>query len=282
MESEELLKNKVLYDLMEEQGLIGCHGTLNPHLSCYALGHHTTSVKVLHEEDEKPMPWSVFEVDFGKPTEGEGTIEFENSLAGQRSRERAKSSKFRVSGQDKETDDMDVDESAEPQFATRKRASGSCGTVSMEEVVERAGKERYKFAILHTHNQSSWHAVYGPAKKLYAYCINHQVDFICGDGNQHYQFHSKTHKNEIIKKGLEADTGNGLFNMILRGYVEHVNSGRPMSHRMSYWALDNNTVESMTSQTDVDCIFCHVLSFGKQDCIHDAREKTKQSTTRYH
>ena len=60
MESEELLKNKVLYDLMEEQGLIGCHGTLNTHLSCYALGNHTTSVKVLHEEDEKPMPWSVF------------------------------------------------------------------------------------------------------------------------------------------------------------------------------------------------------------------------------
>ena len=124
MESEELLRNKVLYNLMEEKGLIGCHGTLNPHLSCYSLGNHTTRVTVIHEENEKAMPWSVFEVEFGEPTKGEGYTEFADSIAGKRSKERRKErAKFRVSGQHQETDDMDEDEPEEPQFESREKTS---------------------------------------------------------------------------------------------------------------------------------------------------------------
>jgi hypothetical protein len=83
---------------------------------------------------------------------------------------------------------------------SRERAKTSAGQV----MVLRCGKVTFKFCLCHTLNSASWHAVYGPAFAMYTYCFNNQVDFIMGDGNQHYQFCSKAHKTKSNQEDPKA------------------------------------------------------------------------------
>ena len=199
------------------------------------------------------MPWSVFEVCFGDEIRPSSSVEFADTSLGQKAmlREARKSQ-------------------------ASKEQTSSWVPISRERIPEqkvlRAGKETYKFCACHTHNDSSWGGVYQPAFAMYMWCINHQVDFIMGDGNQHYQFCSKSHKTKVKSAGKEGDTQNCLFNQILRGFVSEINSYTEFPQRLSYVIIDNNPVEAQESQEDLDCIFCHIFGWGKQPACHTARE----------
>ena len=249
MESETLLTDPRFKTIIDEQGLVGRHGQVNASLSVYCVGNASTTVHLLHEESDKAMPWSVFDVCFGEECRSESAVEFSETELGQQAFER----------------EAYYDASNTYVPISRERCPA--------QRVFRAGKESYKFCVCHTLNKSSWHAVFNPALSMYTYCINNQVDFIMGDGNQHYQFCSKAHKTRVQAEGREGDTQNCLFNQILRGFVNEINSSQEFPHRLGYTIVDNNPVEAQEKQEDLDCIFCHIFGWGKQASCSEARQK---------
>ena len=212
------------------------------------------------------MPWSIFEVTFGVECKPKSSTEFVDTQIGQYAVIREEKKRRFILPADRDPDYVPV---------SRERAKTSTGQV----MVTRCGKETFKFCLCHTLNSASWHAVYGPAFAMYTYCFNNQVDFIMGDGNQHYQFSSKSHKTKVKARGSEGDTQNCLFNQMLRGFVSKVNSGVDFAQRIYYTIIDNNPIENQESQEDLDCVFCHILGWGKQTSCHDAREKIQSKVS---
>jgi hypothetical protein len=248
LESEALLEPQ-FHTVLATQGLHGVHGTVNPQMSVYVRGNETTSIKILHEDSSASMPWSIFEVTFGVECKPKSSTEFVDTQIGQFAVIREEKKRRFVLPADRDPDYVPV---------SRERAKTSTGQV----MVTRCGKETFKFCLCHTLNSASWHAVYGPAFAMYTYCFNNQVDFIMGDGNQHYQFCSKSHKAKVKSRGSEGDTQNCLFNQLLRGFVSKINSGVDFAQRLYYSIIDNNPIENQESQEDLDCVFCHILGWG--------------------
>ena len=105
--------------------------------------------------------------------------------------------------------------------------------------------------------------------------FDNQVDVIGGDANQHYGYHSKTHKASLPVD--KYDSINGLFNLLGRSFVANLNAGRPWTSRLNLAFVDNNRYEGKLSQEDLDCMFVHILDWGKTDACHIDRDEVNKT-----
>ena len=101
---------------------------------------------------------------------------------------------------------------------------------------------------------------------MYQYVFTNQVDIVAGDGNQHMQYHSKKHHKErrAIFGDSSSDIANGIFNVMIRACVAQTNQGQPYSARVNMTSVDSNVfTDTEAPPTDPDCMFCHVIHWGK-------------------
>ena len=98
--------------------------------------------------------------------------------------------------------------------------------------------------------------------------IQHQVDFLCGDGNQA--------TSTILSKQQEADFHNSMLATAARAALGAFNEGKWLHERVGFEFFDNNPYElteqpKATEHSDTDCCFFSVLSWGHCAAGHHAR-----------
>jgi hypothetical protein len=61
-------------------------------------------------------------------------------------------------------------------------------------------KINLEICVVHVHNDVKWGNACTDLRGMYTPCLSHQVDIVCGDGNQSWCFHSKEHTrlNELM------------------------------------------------------------------------------------
>ena len=216
-------------------------------MACYVKGPaDQVKISVLHEGDKVVLPWSVFQVHFGKVHESASVCPWEQSELGKSSKEKQKERANEARGSDEP-----------PEAEPRERS---------DLFVKRAGSSSWKFCICHSRNKARFEPVAQEAKEMYTYCFNNQVDVLVGDGNQHMQFHSHLHKKAIQKHNPDrSDIHNGVFNLLLRGFMKEVNQGLQYFRRVNVRSFDNNRHSEQVSQEHVDCLFCNIFEWGKSD-----------------
>ena len=140
--------------------------------------------------------------------------------------------------------------------------------------VKRCGKNSWKIIALHACNNASYGAVADEALIMYKYAFANQFDVVCGDGNQHMQFHSPMHKKIIVSlMGTNkcSDIANGIFNLLARACVAQQNRGMPFARRVNMHSLDSNIFSDDPCPEDVDCMFTQIFEWGKTDSAQESR-----------
>ena len=237
----------------------GLHGTKNPHQAIYVPGPTGPTgirLRILFESDNKVCPWTCFEVEFPEESCFEAQQDFANSNPGQRRRDK----KARLA-QEK----SDSRKRANPSDDYDLPTSRGFNTAPNTGRVKRCGRSSWTIIALHTHNDAAYGTVAKEALRMYKYAFATQVDIICGDGNQHMQFHSpKHHRDRKALLGENcSDIPNGLFNLLARGCVAQQNRNMPFARRVNMHSLDSNIFTDDPTPTDVDCIFAHFYEWGQ-------------------
>ena len=117
-------------------------------------------------------------------------------------------------------------------------------------------------------------------------CLSHQVDIVCGDGNQSWYFRSKTHKAERTDAlgSCHPERLNGLVNTVARFEVSRYNKGLPLYDRVCMKHVDNNSYEVKycpESQYNMwDCCCVQLFSYGKLPYDYVDRRATEINTAR--
>ena len=89
------------------------------------------------------------------------------------------------------------------------------------------------------------------------------------------QYHSKKHHKErrAIFGDSSSDIANGIFNVMIRACVAQTNQGQPYSARVNMTSVDSNVfTDTEAPPTDPDCMFCHVLHWGKTEQSQKVRD----------
>ena len=227
------IKSDKHQEIMSDQGLIGMHSPRWSELAVYIIGQASwnSSVTCLYDGGNTKCCYAIFEVDFGlQSNHGE---DFENTRAGELAKERAL-----AKGKDA------------PIYAFP------------HERCERCTRPKWRVAVIHTNNTASYGAVHQVLTECYDQCFALAVDIVCGDGNQHYYYNSKKHKQQCMET-KSPELHKGLPSLMAQYYTHQHNRNKAFHLRTKLYLLDNNqTWRSNFTTDDLDCMFVQIFSRG--------------------
>ena len=267
---------------------MGIHGAKNTHQAVYVpgpVGETGTEVQVRHESVNQNMPWTAFQIQFAKECSFAEAQDFADSLVGKKSQEKkaeqlqkAAASRKRAGARPREADKRLKEELQSSSFPTSRGSFMKPDTGR----AKRCGKSSWKLIAVHTHNNASYGGVAAEALEMYKFAFENQVDFICGDGNQHMQFHSrKHHKDRKAMHGENcSDIANGIFNLLARACVAQQNRNMPFSLRVNMRSIDSNIFSDNPIPQDVDCMFTQIFEWGKTESCQAKRDELEAQLVR--
>ena len=153
-----------------------------------------------------------------------------------------------------------------------RRVSGA--TDANDVTITRAGYQKVRIVCFHicakaARDEKGMRRIRGELNELFAYIATHRVDMVGGDANGAAQI--------ATFRQQQVDVTNCLFNRMMRNFQSSVNSGLPLSKRLSLYLEDNTPYDNHLRNEDYDCMVAAFLGWGKTEGCREQRKTLRAS-----